>query len=276
MLLIHIKKTFSSILIANLALLSTEVAYANEDTPQPLSAVSQQSSTESHDKVLYMKNALKKLGVKIASSYVSPISEAGGFTTLLTNGGMIQVNYEQELIVYQNNLFKLDSNGDLVSHNAKVTRAYLDDLSYKIVAKSPNEKYRIQAFVDIACPHCRAFFQRLPQALNDGITVEFILFSGGGDKQPSFVAMSSIFEEDDQLSALTNMMNGMAPSSMPKQPSLQMVLHQQAAIAIGVQGTPGLYFKGLNIPNVSLDKMLPMLEKFNSNYTEGYDAKRVD
>lgn len=223
-----------------------------------------------------MKSALKKLGVKIASSYVSPISKAGGFTTLLTNGGMIQVNYDQGLIIYQNNLFKLDDKGELVSHNAKVTRAFLDDLGYKIVAQSPNEKYRIQVFIDMACPHCRAFFQTLPQALSNGITVEFILFSGGGDKQPSFVAMSSIFNEKDQLAALSNLMNGMAPSSMPTQPSLQMVLHQQAAIAIGVQGTPGIYYKGLNIPNVALGQMLPMLEKFNQNYTEGYDAKRVD
>ncbi|MBD0788027.1 thioredoxin fold domain-containing protein [Vibrio sp. Y2-5] len=231
----------------------------------------------SQDQIINVNAALTKIGIKVASKYVTSMSNEVGFQTLVSNAGLMQVNYEKGIVMYGNNILKIDENGDLVSSNSRVTREFLDKLEYKILAKAPNEKYRIQVFTDITCPHCQDFHKRLPTLLNEGISVEFILFARYGDKRPEFLSMSAIQGQKDPLQALTNEMNGIIPTEGTGKPSLQMVLHQQAAIGIGVTGTPAIYYKGINIPITLPEAMPKLLETFEEAYRDDkYAVERIN
>lgn len=223
-------------------------------------------------------NALKKNRIIIAATYQSNTGEKNHMSTLLTNAGIIHVNYDTQSIFINNDIIAIGKNGEFVSSNARVTKKYLNNLEYKIEAKSPNERYRIQVFTDVTCPHCQDLHKMVPKLNSEGITVEFILTSRNGDKVPAFKEMSAIQAHPDQLQALTNEMNGIMPTKIPEKASIQMALHQQAAVALGIRGTPTIYYKGFKLPNAAVKNLPEILNKIDESLSlEGeYNAHRVD
>lgn len=223
--------------------------------------------------------ALKAKGIIIAATYQSESGKKNDMSTLLTNAGIVNVNYATQSIFINNDIININKKGEFVSSNARVVKEYLNDLEYKIIAKSDNEKYRIQVFTDVSCEHCQKFHRTVADLNRLGITVEFILTSGKGDQAPSFNQMSDIQSEPNQLQALTNQMNGIVPASIPKEPSIQMALHQQAAIIVGVTATPTIYYKGLKLPISMPNKYPELLDNLESSLMEDnkeYGAHRVN
>lgn len=231
------------------------------------------------DKKIKVYESLKKNGIIVAETYQSQTGEMNNTYTLLTNAGIVGVNYETQSLFINNDIVHINENGDFVSNNARITDAFLKDLDYKIISKAENEKYVIQVFTDISCPHCRKFHTMLPQLNRSGITVEMILMSGQGDKTPAFNYMSAIQSQPDQLQALSNQMNSIFNDTPQQAASTQMAIHQQAAIALAVRGTPAIYYKGLNLPVVSPEKYMPLLQNIDSTLANdgvAFDAHRVN
>jgi len=236
-------------------------------------------ASDLNDNKVQVFEALKKNGIIVSEAYDSATGIKNGLQTLLTNTGIIAVNYKTKSIFINNDIIHINKNGEFVSSNARVIDAYLNNLEFKIVEKAQNEKYRIQVFLDVACPHCRRFYSTTPQLNQDGITVEYILMAGGGDKSPSFMQMSEIQSQDNQNQALSNLMNGIQLQKRENKVSMQMFLHQQAAIIVGVTGTPTIFYKGLKLPIVEAHKYPEILLSIeNSLQGEGkeYKAHRVN
>ena len=231
------------------------------------------------DNKIKIFEALKDKGIIIAATYQSASGKKNDMSTLLTNAGVVNVNYKTQTIFINNDIININKNGDFVSSNARVIKEYINDLEGKIVAKAKDEKFKIQVFTDVSCEHCQKFHRTVSDLNRLGITVEFILISGRGDKAPAFNQMSAIESQPDQLQALTNQMNGIVPPTTPTEPSLQMALHQQAAVIVGVTETPTIYYKGLKLPIASSNKYPELLSNLESTLMEDdkeYGAHRVN
>ncbi|EMY6611051.1 MULTISPECIES: thioredoxin fold domain-containing protein [Vibrio] len=202
----------------------------------------------------YLDQYLLDHDVDILRTSQTQEMKATGLEAIFTSAGLLYVNRKENLIISNGELFTLqkdESNGriSLLSESAYVIDDFLRSIPFKIVAKAENEQAKIQVFTDISCPACRNFHSKVDEFLNYGITVEFILVSRNGPQASPYLQMSSIYNELDQYGALQRAMEtGYLPTA--DKPSTQMLVHQQAALTLGVPGTPSIYYKGNKINNI--------------------------
>ncbi|MDN2483934.1 thioredoxin fold domain-containing protein [Vibrio agarivorans] len=197
----------------------------------------------------HIDNYLNDYNVEVLRSYQTESMKDSGLEALFTTTGILYAQREAGLLFTSPGELFHFSSSEPESETAAMKDEFLKVIPDKIVAQAPNEKLRIQVFTDISCPHCRDFHGRVPQYLEAGITVEFLLVAREGRTSLAYQQMSSLAFEDDQEKALSD---GMASGYLPRSEmaSFQMAMHQQAAEIIGIKGTPTVLYKGMDIGNL--------------------------
>lgn len=168
-------------------------------------------------------------------------------TMKVTNKGIIYTDDEKGLIFTNAKAFKLTPTNELIQLDRAGVDRYLKSVPNKIIVKAPNEKGVLTVFTDITCGWCQKLHKEIPLYLDQGISLEFILFPRQGLSSQAAFAMSTLEGKKDQARALDALMKGQYPATLPQSISIQLGDHFLAAQAMQVTGTPTLFFRGLKL-----------------------------
>ncbi|WP_210467421.1 thioredoxin fold domain-containing protein [Vibrio crassostreae] len=191
---------------------------------------------------------LQRNGVEVLRVSQTEKMKNAGWEVVFTTHGTLHLNRAENMIFNKGEMISLAEDYSLLSESSYAVDDFIKNIPFKIVVPAPNEQAKIQVFTDFTCPACQQLHHRIDDYLNYGITVEFILVARAGDRSPEYMQMSSIFSANDQALALANAMETRYLATATE-PSIQMRVHQQAAITLGLVGTPTIYYQGVSIGN---------------------------
>lgn len=148
--------------------------------------------------------------------------------------------------------------GNLFNFNSKfvnLTEPRVRTARYDIVAerkpdlityKAPNEKYEIFVFTDPTCGYCRKMHEQLPEYNALGITVNYIPYPRGGEKNrngtinPVFTEVKNAWCSDDKKQTLSSMFSGGPTPVVQNCSSAKLKEYVQLGKKLGVSGTPAV------------------------------------
>lgn len=190
----------------------------------------------------------KKLaGFKVDHIQQSPIpslfelSSRGDIYYATKDGNMI---FTGRLIGLENGIVdltraaKMRESAKLSPKRKKILDGIADNQTF--LFKAPNEKHRINVFVDVSCGYCRKLHKEIPQLNQMGVTVRYLAYPRRGLQSNDAQKMVSAWCADDRDKAI-----GLAfhDQPIPEKTCKNPVAEQYSLVPVfGVNGTPNIIF----------------------------------
>ncbi|ADC72593.1 Disulphide bond isomerase, DsbC/G-like protein [Thioalkalivibrio sp. K90mix] len=164
--------------------------------------------------------------------------------------GIYEVRYGTEIFyvsgdgkyLLQGNLIDLDTRDNLTQGSLRGVRAdmfaEIDDR--ELVVYSPNGDTRgvLNVFTDPNCPYCRELHQDIPQYLEAGIKVRYLMFPVLGQNSPEI--MDRIWCADDREDAMDRAKTGDTLDHIDGSCDTPQDAHLALGQQLNVRGTPAL------------------------------------
>lgn len=161
--------------------------------------------------------------------------------TALTSQGLVYIDEKNGLFFVRTKpLIRVGNQFDFADR--AFFEQYLSQIKDTVNAKSTNEKLVAYVFTDISCNWCQQLHNQINAYLSKGITLKFLYFPRNGLESIEARQMSTISQQEDQLSALSNAFNGQYVE--PKQVNETVKNHFLSGVGIGVERTPGIVVNG--------------------------------
>ena len=134
----------------------------------------------------------------------------------------------------------------------------------KTIVYSPEDPtYTVTVATDISCGYCRKFHREIPQLIEAGIKVRYLLFPRSGLKSnnAAYTTMVSVWCAEDSADSLTRAKAGQRIE--PADCENPIAEHYRMAQEMGVRGTPTIFTSaGRIIPGyMPADKLLDNLKR---------------
>lgn len=191
-----------------------------------------------NEQLSLVKTAVSKaLGLRVDSVQKTPIEP---LFEVMTERGIFYATADASYIVRGSLFDTTDNFTDLTEKSMKKMRLNkLHSLeSSMIVYPAKNEKYTVTVFTDVDCGYCRKMHTHMKEYNDAGITVRYLAFPRGGDRQPAWLAMQSLWCSDDQKKAMDEIKAGVRIT--PKSCVNKVPEHYQLGVEFGVNATPSL------------------------------------
>ncbi|MBY5921681.1 bifunctional protein-disulfide isomerase/oxidoreductase DsbC [Ferrimonas balearica] len=190
--------------------------------------------------------ALKqKLGITADSVTVSPVS---GLYEALTSQGIFYVTADGSKLIH-GQIYDLDSGMKNLTE-ARMSKVRLDLLDQvkgtAIEFKAKDEKHVVYAFTDITCGYCRKLHNEIEQYNDLGITVRYLAFPRGGERNrmgqvnPSWKDMQNVWCAKNPQAAMTAAKAGDKVPDVTCASGETVQRHYALGNTMGVTGTPAL------------------------------------
>ncbi|WP_019024856.1 MULTISPECIES: DsbC family protein [unclassified Thioalkalivibrio] len=164
--------------------------------------------------------------------------------------GIFEVRYGTEIFyvsgdgkyLLQGNLIDLDTRDNLTQGSLRGVRAdmfaEIDDS--ELVVYSPNGDTRgvLNVFTDPNCPYCREIHQDIPQYLEAGIKVRYLMFPVLGQNSPEI--MDRIWCADDREDAMDRAKTGDTLDDIDGSCDTPQDAHMALGQQLNLRGTPAL------------------------------------
>lgn len=135
--------------------------------------------------------------------------------------------------------------------------------SEKIIYAPSNVLHRVVVFTDISCTYCQRLHQRVADYNDRGIAIEYVAFPRGGEQNPAWEQMRSIWCAADPKAAYDAAVAGQAPEGGASC-SDPVDSHYALGEALDVRGTPALFTSTGRLISgfMEPDRLLVTLERF--------------
>ncbi len=179
---------------------------------------------------------MQESGVELIETI--PVKQMQGLNLdmYLTSQGPIYYDNDKQVLFSGGSPKQLVDN-NIVDMERGIKKMLLERIEGKIVAKAPNEHAKIAVVADITCSWCQKLHAEVPNYLDAGITVEFILHANSGLDSRAAKVMSAILKQSDPLKALDAAYAQQYVAADAKASDV-MVNNAKIARMLGVTGTP--------------------------------------
>jgi thiol:disulfide interchange protein DsbC len=225
------KRNLRSTAVTIIALSTATYSYANEATlTSPLAAV-------------YKANNMQVIG-----EHALPELENITLTPTLTSSGIIYVEKEKNIVFAGVNPVVLNpATMTLEALDKSIITNYLSTIPNKVIYKAANEKTVLTVFADITCGYCQKVHNEVPTYIQNGVTVEMILYARNGLDSDSAYRMSAIQDSENQALTLDGLMDGTVFIPKAQHLSEQVKSHYAAGKVLEVTGTPVMFLNGVRL-----------------------------
>lgn len=142
----------------------------------------------------------------------------------------------------QGNLVDLDSRENLTEKSRRGVRgemfAEIEDSELTVYSPNGETAGVLNIFTDPNCPYCREVHQDIPEYLEAGIKVRYLMFPVLGQNSPEI--MNRIWCADDREDAMDRAKAGDTLSDIDGSCTTPQEQHMMLGQALGVRGTPAL------------------------------------
>ena len=180
---------------------------------------------------------LEKLKTKLQKSLPTKIAQVKKTPV----AGVIEVAFEDGDSVYMSEDGNYILKGDIIDRrtSTNITKmSILGAISDKdtIVFSKKNPEHTLTIFTDVDCGYCRKLHTEVPELMDSGVKVRYMLFPRAGPGSVTAKTMESVWCATDQQQAMTDAKTGKdVPSKACKNP---IESHMNVAIKLGLEGTP--------------------------------------
>ena len=183
---------------------------------------------------------------------------------LMTNQGLIYLDADKGVFFAGTSPMRLNpQTKSLEGLDSQIISNYLHSVPMKVTKKAKNEKSKLQVFTDVSCSYCQLHHTEEQKYLDNGITLEYLLFPRNGINDDVALRMSSIQSTDNQFDALGKAMEGgFLPRS--NEVSKQVLEHAKAAKALQINSTPTMFLNGVRINGyIPADAIIKQVNSIN-------------
>ncbi len=186
--------------------------------------------------------------------------------------GMYEVRYGTDIFyvsedgryLLQGALIELETRDNLTERSRNHVRAGLfadiDDSELTVYTPNGEQRGVLNVFTDPNCPYCREVHQDMPEYLDAGIKVRYLMYPVLGDRSPEI--MNRIWCADDREDAMDRAKAGDPLSDMDGSCATPQNEHMTLGQALGIRGTPalitehGAQISGYQEPQAVIERIL--------------------
>lgn len=134
--------------------------------------------------------------------------------------------------------------------------------SEKISYEPSNILHRVTVFTDISCGFCQRLHHNVAEYNDRGIAIDYVAYPRGGERNPAWAQMRSIWCAKDRKKAYDSAIAGAAPAGNAACDD-PLASHYALGESLNVEGTPAIYTESGKYIGGFLqpDQMLLALEK---------------
>jgi thiol:disulfide interchange protein DsbC len=190
-----------------------------------------------------VKQRLIKQIPELSDAKVSTTPIAGLFS--VQQGAFVFYTSSDARYVLRGDLLSLADQRNLTEEAQQAYRlSMLKRLSDKDTINFTPDKvktsHRITVFTDIDCPYCHQLHTMIPQLLQQGIAVRYVMYPRAGIDSPSYQKTVHAWCQRAHKNELDQMMKGVAPSTKLTHCVNPIKQQFELAIELGLQGTPSI------------------------------------